>query len=124
MVDLTSLLKKVNREKIEVSVEFLESMKTLVQTKSADYGPVCEMLDLAFRVTRYDEAKVPGAESQVAGRLLVKILRYMNLRAQELIEGKPTANHESLEDSVRDIIGDGLLLFAEVSANRSTGQSR
>ncbi len=124
MPDITSILIRANRDKIESSVELLEQLKTLIATKSADYGPVSEIIDLAFRITRYDEAKIPGAESQIAGRLLVKIIRYMNLRAQELIDGKPSANHESLEDSVRDIVGDGVRLYAEVASNRQTGQSR
>jgi len=110
-------IKKNSELKHKVALDELRDISKLVETKSSDYGPVSEVLDLVFALTRYKDAPVPGGEVQGCARVLSKMVRYMNLRANELIDGKH-ANTDSMEDSMKDLLGEAARLCAEVQLNR------
>jgi len=114
---LSGFIRNQNKSKLTIELEMVRELETLLQTKTEDYGPVCEVIDLVFEVTGYAKAHIPGGESQVAGRCLAKLVRYLNLRAKEVQEGKLPST-ESLEDSLRDFLGETVRLYGEAMANR------
>src|SRR5438270_12220462 len=79
-------------------------------SKSSDYGPVASLLDLVGAVTGYNEAAIPAGEVLACYRTISKIVRYMTLRAAAYKNGQP--NHESLQDTVMDIVGESARLYA------------
>jgi len=114
---LSGFIRNQNRTKLTLELEMVKELDTLFQEKTTDYGPVCEVIDLVFDVTGYAKAHIPGGEAQVAGRCLAKLVRYLNLRAKEVSTGS-LPNTESLEDSLRDFLGEAIRLYGESQANR------
>jgi hypothetical protein len=91
--------------------EIIQDTAELLVTKSEDYGPVAECLDLIAAATGYDKANVPAGEAASAYRALAKIIRYMNLRA------KTSINHESIKETLQDTVGESLRLYGEAVFN-------
>jgi hypothetical protein len=116
---LSGFIKSQNKTKLTLELEMIKELDALLQTKTSDYGPVCEVIDLVFDVTGYAKAHVPGGEAQVAGRCLAKLVRYLNLRAKEASSGS-LPDTESLEDSLRDFLGEAVRLYGESQVNRGT----
>jgi hypothetical protein len=116
---LSGFIRSQNKTKLTIELEMIKELDELIGTKTSDYGPVCEVIDLVFDVTGYAKAHIPGGEAQVAGRCLSKLVRYLNLRAKEVSTGS-LPNTESLEDSLRDFLGETVRLFGECQANRGT----
>jgi hypothetical protein len=114
---LSGFIKNQNKTKLHLELEMVKELDSLLQTKTTDYGPVCEVIDLVFDVTGYAKAHIPGGEAQVAGRCLAKLVRYLNLRAKEVSSGA-LPDTESLEDSLRDFLGETVRLYGETMANR------
>jgi hypothetical protein len=114
---LSGFIRNQNNKKLHLELEIVEELDSLLKTKTEDYGPVCEVIDLVFDVTGYAKAHIPGGEAQVAGRCLAKLVRYLNLRAKEVSTGS-LPNTESLEDSLRDFLGETVRLWGEAMANR------
>ena len=107
---LSGFIRNQNKTKLHLELEMVKELETLLQTKTNDYGPVGEIIDLVFDVTGYARAHIPGGEAQVAGRALAKLVRYLNLRAKEVSTGS-LHDTESLEDSLRDFIGETVRLY-------------
>jgi hypothetical protein len=114
---LSGFIKNQSKTKFSIELEMLKEVEELLKTKSQDYGPVAEVVDLVFDVTGYAKAHIPGGEVQSAGRCLIKLVRYLNLRAKEVSSGS-LPDTESLEDSLKDFIGETVRLYGECMANR------
>jgi hypothetical protein len=106
-----------NADKTKSGTKLLKELSELMPKKAEDYGPICEVLDIIFAATGYQDAPVPGGEQHICGRTLAKIVRYMTLRAKELKTGG-SPNWEPLSDTMVDLTAHTVLLHNEYLANR------
>ena len=93
--------------KIAVEVDILKKAIDIV--KSANREPSSEIIDLAFALTGYGKADIPGGEAQIAGHCFTTLIRYLTLRANP--------NNESLEESLVDLITQSVRLYGELTTN-------
>lgn len=111
-------LKTVNQHRDRLAQTLLGTVANVLGTKTTDYGPVSAILDIAAAATGYNSAGIPAGEAFTCYRVWSKLLRYMNLRA---LGGPP--HHESIKDSLQDLVGEAARLYAEHLSNEGPATS-
>src|SRR5215467_14505258 len=95
---IAQFIKTMSATKVALEVDILKKISNAVQ--STELGPASEIIDLAFAITGYGRADIPGGEAQIAGHCFTTLIKYLSLRA------KPT--NEALEDPLIDLITESV----------------
>lgn len=110
---ITEELTDISSKRKKHSIDLLKDMQYTIESKSADYGSPDVLVDIVAKYTGYDSAIIPAGEANGAYRLITKIIRYMNLRSKDMTP----AHHESIEDSIRDIVGEATIMYGNYMTN-------
>jgi hypothetical protein len=95
----------------KASLEVHALKKAIDIAQSSNRGSASEIIDLAYSITGYGKADLPGGETQVTGSCLTTLVKYMTLRAKE-------ATNESLEEVLLTLINETTRLYSEVQFNK------
>jgi hypothetical protein len=103
---VSEFMQTVSSNKVALELRVLDKVRD--QIESNNRGPASEIIDLAFEITGYGKASIPGGEVQVAGQCLTALVKYLTLRAK----------NEPLEETLLELITDAMYLYGEVNTNR------
>jgi hypothetical protein len=90
----------------------MDVLKKVGDTAHSLNREVSAIIDLAFEVTGYKKADIPGGESQIAGNCLTALVKYLTLRAVK------ESSNDAIEESLLALVTEVTRLYGEVNANR------
>lgn len=117
--DIITQMLTTEFEQQAFSSTVLTEMSELLRSKSSDYGPVATVLDVLGKCTGYQEADVPLSENAGLTRLVTKVVRYMTLRAKKEVQ-----NYESIDDTLKDLIGEATRLYTTYMFNKEVVEDK